>query len=121
MSLVAELAKGKDRLAAVQAVGTAAAYASGGRGTPDGRSNQAGPAELPEKLKPFVNMVIDALTDKDPEVQYAAIGGLYDMGPAVNDAVPASVLVALLGHVKVPTRNPDDLIVSILERLARRR
>jgi hypothetical protein len=61
MSLVEELARGKDRLLAVRAIGTAAAYAPGGRLGSGARSNRtvsAEPSELPKKLKPYVKMVI---------------------------------------------------------------
>ena len=73
MSLVEELARGKDRRLAVSAVGDAASYAR--------RASGAEPSELPKKLKPFVNMVIEAVTDTDPELRRAALRSLYSTGP----------------------------------------
>jgi HEAT repeat protein len=116
VSLLEELARGKDRRLAVSAVGTAAAYAPGGRmgsGTRSNRPGSAEPSELPEKLKPFVNMVIEAVTDTDPELRRAALQSLYEMGPVSKDAVPALTDVLEKG-------NPGDcdLVFSILDHLS---
>jgi hypothetical protein len=115
MSLVEELVRGKDRRLAVRAVCTAAADAPGHRmdsSTPSNRRVAAEPSELRKKLKPFVNMVIEAVNDTDSELRRDALRGLFEMGPLPKEAVPALIDVLEMRYT------PDcELVHQILENL----
>ncbi len=105
MSLVEELARGKDRLLAVRAILTAAADAR--------RASGAEPSELPKKLKPFVKMVIEAANDPDPELRLAAVRTLFELRPVPKDPVPA-----LIGLLEKGDSPECQFIFSILDRLS---
>jgi HEAT repeat protein len=95
-SLIVEVAKGNDRRLAVFALETVAwdVFNSHGLGQSFlGATGPSGSPSVPDKLKPVMQILIEGLTDKDPQVRSAAGYRLGALGPAIKEFLPALVQV----------------------------